>query len=113
MFYTFKFLKKHSHTDDTREGSQLLKANSTSEHISVYPIRHHKNKLSVIVINKSEKMDAELVFNSKLTFTNTIRLSVLSGPGEETVSQIKAESRQIKHIVKAHSISCLELTLKK
>ena len=29
-FYTFKFLRKHSHTDDTREGNRLLKANKST-----------------------------------------------------------------------------------
>jgi len=111
-FYAFKFLRRHSHTDDTRDGSQLLKARSTSEYISVYPIRHHGNKLSVIVINKSDKTDAELSFSTEFRFADTIKLSVLSGPGEEVVSQIEAGSQRINHVAKAHSMSCLELTLR-
>lgn len=64
------------------------------------------------MINKSDKTDAELSFSTEFRFADTIKLSVLSGPGEEVVSQIEAGSQRINHVAKAHSMSCLELTLR-
>ncbi len=59
------------------------------------------------MINKSDKMDAELRFSTEFRFADTIRRSILSGLGEEVVSQIEAGNQRINYVARAHSMSCL------
>lgn len=107
--YALKFMKEHSYV---KEGSKLLEGVSSNSSLRVYPIEHD-GKLSLIVINTSDKEDITAEINVDKKAGKYVTGYELSGVGEEVKTGVEKVNSKYTRTFKKHSVTCLEFSKNK
>lgn len=102
--YALKFMHDHSYVN---EGSRLVKGESTNPSLRVYPVEHG-NKLSLIVINTSDKEDITAKINLDKKVGNIAIDYELAKVGDEVQKTVEISGTEYERTFKSHTITALE-----
>lgn len=89
------------------EGSKLLDGNSSDKYLRIYPIEHG-NKLSLIVINTSDKKDITAEINLDKKVGNVVSDYELTKVGAEVKRKVVKPVSKYTRQFKKHTLTCLE-----